>query len=142
MSRSSSRSSTIHGEDTRRSHSGIEPGDKQKKLGVTGPELAAGGGDVEKTERPDGKVELTEEDIEDKLGYAYPEWKKWLILVIILCIQTSMNSNASMYGSGLDGIVEKYGVSETVGRLGQSMFLIAYAFGCEFWAPWRVAQVL
>lgn len=21
-------------------------------------------------------------------------------------------------------------------RLGQSMFLIAYAFGCEFWAPW------
>lgn len=136
MSRSSSRSSTVHGEAPIRSDSGIEPGDKQKSLGVTGPDLAAGGGDIEKKERPDGKVELTEEDIEDKLGYAYPEWKKWLILVIILCIQTSMNSNASMYGSALDGIVEKYGVSETKARLGQSMFLIAYAFGCEFWAPW------
>lgn len=49
-----------------------------------------------------------------------------------------MNSNASMYGNALDGVVEKYGVSEAKGRLGQSMFLIAYAFGCEFWAPWQV----
>lgn len=136
MSRSSSRSSTIDGGDPNSASSRIEPGEKQKRLGVTGPDLAAGGGDLEQTRRPDGKIELTEEDLEEKLGYAYPEWKKWLILVIILCIQTSMNSNASMYGSGLDGIVEKYGVSETKARLGQSMFLIAYAFGCELWAPW------
>ena len=134
MSHSSSGSSTAQGEE--RQHSQVEPGDKQKALGVSGPELAAGGGDAEKTQRADGKVELTEDDIEEKLGYAYPEWKKWLILVIILCIQISMNSNASMYGAALDGVVEKYGVSETKGRLGQSLFLIAYAFGCEFWAPW------
>lgn len=35
----------------------------------------------EKTVRLDGKVELTEDDIEEKLGYAYPEWRKWTILV-------------------------------------------------------------
>lgn len=134
MSRASSRSSTVRGEES--SHSNIEPGEKQKALGVKGPELAAGGGDIAKTQRPDGRVELTEDDLEEKLGYAYPEWKKWLILVIILCIQTSMNSNASMYGSASEGIAEKYGVSETKARLGQSMFLIAYAFGCELWAPW------
>lgn len=43
-----------------------------------------------------------------------------------------------MYGNALDGIVEKYGVSAPKARLGQALFLIAYAFGCEFWAPWYV----
>lgn len=95
----------------------IEPGEKQKSLGLTGPEVAAGGGDIEKKARSDGKVELTEDDIEDQLGYEYPAWKKWLILVIILCIQISMNSNASMYGNALEGIVKKYGVSEPKGSL-------------------------
>lgn len=113
MSVSSASSSTQH---ARQSTSDIEPGEKQKALGLTGPEIAAGGAESEKKHRSDGKIELTEDDIEDKLGYAYPEWKKWLILVIILCIQVSMNSNAAMYGSGLDGIVEKYGVSETKGE--------------------------
>lgn len=134
MSPSSSRSSTIHGEETNTSESQVEPGDKQQKLGVSGQDLNAHEG--EKQPRADGKVELTEDDLEEKLGYAYPGWKKWLILVTILCIQISMNSNAGMYGSAVDGIVEKYGVTETKARLGQSMFLIAYAFGCELWAPW------
>ncbi|KAJ9650450.1 hypothetical protein H2198_010243 [Neophaeococcomyces mojaviensis] len=127
MSVSSDKSSTINGD--RSASTDIEPDDKQKAMGVTGPELAAGGGDSEKKHRSDGKVELTEDDAEEKLGYAYPEWKKWLILV-------SMNSSASMYGNALDGIVEKYGVSAPKARLGQALFLIAYAFGCEFWAPW------
>lgn len=134
MSRSSSRSSTVHGDTPRASN--VQAGEKQQHLGVDGPELAAGVGDVADGNRVDGKIELTEEDAEEKLGYAFPVWKKWMILVTILCIQVSMNSNASMYGSALDGISEKYEVSKTTARLGQSMFLIAYAFGCEFWAPW------
>lgn len=112
MSRSSSGSATQHGYEP---SSDIEPGEKQKALGLTGPEVAAGGGDVEKKVRSDGRVELTEDDIEEKLGYAFPEWRKWMILVVILCIQTSMNSNAAMYGSAVEGISEKYGVSETKG---------------------------
>ena len=133
MSRSSSRSSTIHGGE---SVSQGQPGDKQQALGVKGPELAAGGGDIEKTQRADGKSELTEDDCEELLGYAYPEWRKWTILVTILLIQTSMNSNAAMYGSAVEGIAEKYHISESTARLGQALFLIAYAFGCELWAPW------
>lgn len=31
---------------------------------------------------------------------------------------------------------EEFGVSPTVIRLGQFIFLVAYAFGCELWAPW------
>lgn len=50
-------------------------------MGVKGPEMAAGGGSHEKEQRSDGKVELTEDDAEEKLGYAYPGWKKWMILV-------------------------------------------------------------
>ena len=149
MSRPSSRSSTIR-EDSGRV-SDIQPDEKQQSLGLKGPDLASGVGDLDKVERSDGKVELTEDDAEEKLGYVYPWWKKWMILVTILLIQVSMNSNAAMYGSGLDGISEKYGVTKTKGksvstaeadmlivaaRLGQSMFLIAYGFGCEFWAPW------
>lgn len=84
MSVSSDKSSTINGD--RSASTDIEPDDKQKAMGVTGPELAAGGGDSEKKHRSDGKVELTEDDAEEKLGYAYPEWKKWLILVSSLSL--------------------------------------------------------
>ncbi|RYP58767.1 hypothetical protein DL770_010361 [Monosporascus sp. CRB-9-2] len=86
--------------------------------------------------RPDGKVVLTEDEAESALAFALPEWRKWSILVLILCIQTSMNSNASMYGFAVDGLAEKYAVSASTARLGQFLFLVAYGFGCEFWAPW------
>ncbi|ERF70933.1 hypothetical protein EPUS_06718 [Endocarpon pusillum Z07020] len=112
------------------------PGDKQETLGITGQDLTATGQAAAHPQRADGKLELTEDDAYEKLGYSYPEWKKWMILVIILCIQTSMNSNASMYGFGVDGISERYGVSTTKARLGQFLFLVTYALGCELWAPW------
>jgi hypothetical protein len=28
----------------------------------------------------DDKIEITEEDCMDELGFSYPEWKKWIIL--------------------------------------------------------------
>ncbi|KAH8601750.1 putative MFS transporter [Bisporella sp. PMI_857] len=83
-----------------------------------------------------GRSVLTEDDAEEALPYSWPEWRKWSILVLILFIQTSMNSNASMYGFAVDGLSEKYGVSTNKARLGQFIFLLTYAFGCEFWAPW------
>jgi len=47
-----------------------------------------------------------------------------------------MNLNASMYANGIDAITEQYGVSKQKARIPQMMFLVAYAFGCELWAPW------
>lgn len=85
--------------------------------------------------RANGKRELTEEDVCYKLGYPLPEWRKWSIFVPILCIQTCMTSSASMYGFAVEGIAEEFPVSETKARLGQFVFLICYAFGCELWAP-------
>ncbi|ETI25868.1 hypothetical protein G647_02645 [Cladophialophora carrionii CBS 160.54] len=111
-------------------------GQTEKRFGVSGPELAAQNLESGDPKRADGKVELTEEDCYDKLGYSFPHWKKWMILVIILFIQTSMNLNASIYANGVDGLSEKYTISKQKARVGQMIFLVCYGFGCELWAPW------
>lgn len=82
------------------------------------------------------KVELREEDCYDKLGFCFPKWKKWLILSAIFAVQTSMNFNASVYGNAILLLPERYGITLREARYGQLIFLVAYAFGCEFWAPW------
>lgn len=83
-----------------------------------------------------GKNELTFEMAEDELPFSWPSWKKWWVLTVIFLVQTSMNFNTSLYSNGLDGIQEEFGVSAQVARLGATLFLILYAFGCELWAPW------
>ena len=47
----------------------------------------------------DGKIELTEEDCYDELGFSFPKWKKWTILSIIFMVQVSMNFNTSLYSN-------------------------------------------
>lgn len=109
--------------------------------------------------REDGKVELKEKDVYGELGFSYSRNKKWTILSvsspslmarsplsilispllndtqIIFLVQLSMNMNAGIYGSALEQFQEHFHVSAQVGRLGQGLFLISYAFGCELWAP-------
>lgn len=82
------------------------------------------------------KVEITEDDCYDELGFSFPSWKKWTILTIIFLVQTSMNFNTSLYSNGLKGISKQYHVSEQGARCGAMIFLVLYAFGCELWAPW------
>jgi sugar phosphate permease len=83
-----------------------------------------------------GKKKLTEADCDGQLGYSFPSWKKWMILTMIFLVQLSMNLNSSVYSSGIAGISEEFGVSEQAARCGAMIFLVTYAFGCEFWAPW------
>lgn len=85
---------------------------------------------------PSDKVELTEEDCYNELGFGFPEWKKWMIIVIIFLVQTSMNLNASLYSNAVSGVSKKFHVSPQAGRCGVMIFMILYAFGCELWAPW------
>ncbi|MCJ1382403.1 hypothetical protein MMC17_005516 [Xylographa soralifera] len=86
--------------------------------------------------RADGKIELKEDDCYDKLGFTFPSWKKWGILSVIFAVQSSMNFNASIYGNAVQPMSMEFGISEQAARVGQAVFLIAYAFGCELWAPW------
>ena len=71
-----------------------------------------------------------------QLGYSYPSWKKWAIIMVIFIVQTSMNFNTSLYSNGLAGISKEFGVTKQTARYGAMVFLICYAFGCELWAPW------
>lgn len=104
--------------------------------------------------RADGKRELTEDDAPEVLGFAFPTWKKWWIITVcsasstytidihaytsqvIFIVQVSMNFNASIYGNSVSGMTEEFHISEQAARVGQAVFLVAYAFGCELWAPW------
>ncbi|TVY34353.1 Efflux pump [Lachnellula occidentalis] len=91
------------------------------------------------------KIELTEDDCYDELGFGFPEWKKWMILSVIFLVQVSMNFNTSLYSNAIGGsenhpehigITKQFGVSAQAARCGAVVFLILYAFGCELWAPW------
>ena len=84
----------------------------------------------------DGKIEITEADCYDQLGFSYPTWKKWTILTVIFIVQVSMNFNTSLYGNAIGGISEEFNVSKQAARVGAMIFLVLYAFGCELWAPW------
>ena len=84
----------------------------------------------------DGKHEITEDEAFDKTGFAFPSWKKWSIISVIFVIQTSMNLNASLYGNAVTGLVKHFDITGQAARVGQCVFLVAYAFGCELWAPW------
>lgn len=82
------------------------------------------------------KVEITEDDCYDELGFSFPSWKKWMILTVIFLVQVSMNFNTSLYSNGLTGISKEFHVSAQGARCGAMIFLVLYAFGCELWAPW------
>ncbi|KAK5174008.1 uncharacterized protein LTR77_001088 [Saxophila tyrrhenica] len=70
------------------------------------------------------------------LGYGKKWYEKWAILTGVFVVQLSMNFNAAAYGNAGEGMKEKFGVSQSQVKLGQMLFLVMYAFGCELWAPW------
>src|SRR5204863_7697284 len=77
-----------------------------------------------------------EADCYDKLGFSFPSWKKWTILTVLFGVQISMNFNASIYANAIMPLSTKFSISEQGARVGEMIFLIAYAFGSELWAPW------
>jgi len=89
-----------------------------------------------RTHDSQGQKILTEEDAYDCLGFCFPTWKKWCILTCIFAVQISMNFNAAIYANAVPGMTADFGITNTRAKLGQMVFLVAYAFGCELWAPW------
>ena len=79
---------------------------------------------------------LGERDAYDKLGFSFSTKKKWWILTVVFIVQISMNFNAAIYGNAGEGMMDEFGVSLSTIKIGQMLFLVMYAFGCEAWAPW------
>lgn len=100
--------------------------------------LASNGANNDSTlgEKAGEKSVLQQEDAWDALGFSFTPLKKWSILTIIFIVQVSMNFNASVYANDVTPLSKHFNVSEQAARVGQCLFLVAYAFGCELWAPW------
>ena len=88
------------------------------------------------TTREDGKIEIKEEDHWDKLGYSFSPFRKWTILTVIFWVQVSMNFNTSIYSNAVTPLTKAFQISGQAARVGQMIYLVAYAFGSELWAPW------
>lgn len=68
----------------------------------------------------DGKVELTEDDCYEELGFCFSNKKKWYILTVVFWVQVSMNFNTSLYSNAIPGMVEEFSISEQGARCGAS----------------------
>ena len=65
-----------------------------------------------------------------------------MILGVVFAVQTSMNFNASVYGNAVKPLQAAFpDINQSGARVGQMIFLVAYAFGCELRAPWSGACV-
>lgn len=93
-------------------------------------------GEAQLRPNDEGKIVLTERAGYLATGYSFPTWKKWMALFFTALIQVSMNYNTSCYSNAVPGITEKFHVSAQAARVGQMIYLVAYSFGCELWAPW------
>lgn len=89
-----------------------------------------------RTPSDDPAAILREEDYQSHLATNFSRRKKWWALFILSMVQISMNFNASVYGNAMPGLQRQFQVDERTAGIGQWVFLITYAFGCELWAPW------
>ncbi len=83
-----------------------------------------------------GKNLITLAGCKGQLASDLSEKKKWRILAILWFVQITMNLNCSLYSNAIPGIVKQFDRSENAARWGAAVFFIAYAVGCELWAPW------
>ncbi len=86
--------------------------------------------------REDGKIELSDDDCYEELGFSFSTFKKWLIISVIFIVQVSMNFNTSVYANNIIPLTKQFSISGQAARVGQMIFLVAYGFGSELWAPW------
>ncbi|KAJ5266586.1 hypothetical protein N7478_009394 [Penicillium angulare] len=151
MSRGSS-STAADGDEAKQQQSRRvrSPGGTAQRSHYDGPANGHTNGDTEghADGHADSKEELKEWQCYEKLGYSFPWWKKWGIISVIFAVQTSMNFNAGFYASSIGLYAKHFGISKQAARVGQMDFLIAYALGCEFWAPfseefgrWPILQI-
>lgn len=85
----------------------------------------------------DFRVMIKPADCGEQLAMRWPVTTKWMTLSIIFLVQVSMNLNTTLYSNAIGPIAYEYNISTFAVRWGgAASFLIAYAFGCELWAPW------
>lgn len=69
------------------------------------------------------------------LEYSISSIERLIGIQVIFLIQVSMNFNTSIYANAVQPLTKQFKISGQAARVGQMIFLVAYAFGCELWAP-------
>lgn len=70
----------------------------------------------------------------------WPMKKKLLIGVMLAYDAISATMGSSIFSAGISGVVKTFHVSQEVGTLGTSLFVLGYAFGPIMWAPMQVSS--
>lgn len=65
----------------------------------------------------------------------WPEWRKWAIVLILIPVDFNVSWGASGYSPALKKFITDFDVSQEVGTLGLSMFVLGLAFGPMILAP-------
>lgn len=61
--------------------------------------------------------------------------RRWLITILAAISCFSISFTSSAYAGGVDSIMEEFGVPETIGQLGISLFVLGFALGPLIWGP-------
>lgn len=65
----------------------------------------------------------------------FPQWKKWMITVLVAFATLAVAFVSSAYTGGIDQILSTFGISDEVATLGISLFVLGFACGPLLWAP-------
>ncbi|KAH9907171.1 major facilitator superfamily domain-containing protein [Xylariomycetidae sp. FL2044] len=104
-------------------------------MSQTQPNNVAGGGSTAPRGTREPQI-ITPEQCGTELGFQWAPRAKIVHLIVTFLVQVSMNLNTTLYSNAIAGMAGEFGTTEDAARWGAAGFLVAYAFGCELWAPW------
>lgn len=78
-------------------------------------------------------VDYLHNDRQDALNF--PKGRKWAIAILQSLSTFAVTFASSAYASGIEGVMQRFDVSEEVATLGLSLFVLGFALGPMVWAP-------
>jgi MFS family permease len=78
-------------------------------------------------------VDYQHNDRQDALNF--PKGRKWVIAVLQSLSTFAVTFASSVYVGGIEGVTQRFDVSEEVATLGLSLFVLGFALGPLIWAP-------
>ena len=78
-------------------------------------------------------VDYLHNDRQDAMNFS--KGRKWVIAVLQSLSTFAVTFASSVYVSGIEGVMQRFDVSEQVATLGLSLFVLGFALGPLIWAP-------
>ncbi|KAK1766625.1 MFS transporter [Phialemonium atrogriseum] len=78
-------------------------------------------------------VDYLHNDRQDAMNF--PKGRKWATAILQSLSTFAVTFASSAYASGIEGVMQRFDVSEEVATLGLSLFVLGFALGPLIWAP-------